>query len=155
MKVTTIVFLVKDRKIYLARKKRGFGEGYLNGYGGKMDPLRDLSIDHTAVREAEEEGGVRIHPSKLVKKAVIDFFEEGEHLFECHIWFAYEWEGEPSETEEMEKAVAHPLEDPPFEEMWHSDRTWMPIICSGNEIKGRSFYRKGMEVQERFEYESL
>lgn len=34
MKKVTIVFLVRDDKILLAMKKRGFGEGKWNGVGG-------------------------------------------------------------------------------------------------------------------------
>ena len=36
MAIATIIFLVDGENVYLSEKKRGFGVGYLNGYGGKV-----------------------------------------------------------------------------------------------------------------------
>jgi hypothetical protein len=33
---TTLLLLIKNNKIMLALKKRGFGEGKFNGVGGKL-----------------------------------------------------------------------------------------------------------------------
>lgn len=74
MKLTTIIFPIQDNYIFLANKKRGFGAGYLNGYGGKKQP-DDLTIEDTAVRELQEEAGVRALTQDLEKVAVIEFYE--------------------------------------------------------------------------------
>jgi hypothetical protein len=49
MKISTIVFPVKEDHIFLANKKRGFGAGFLNGYGGKKQP-EDATIEDVAAR---------------------------------------------------------------------------------------------------------
>ncbi len=66
-------------------KKRGFGAGYLNGYGGKPKDGEDIIA--TLGRELEEEGTVTILPENITLAGIIDFFEESNHIFECHIFF--------------------------------------------------------------------
>lgn len=154
MKMSTICFLVRDNHIFLANKRRGFGAGFLNGYGGKKQP-EDRSIEYTAVRELAEEGGVITSPEKLEKVAVIDFFEGETHIFECHIFFCRDWQGEFVETEEMEAPTPHDISNPPYERMWDADRVWLPLVCSGQKIRARSYYNEGMTEQVKFEHEPL
>jgi hypothetical protein len=42
-KQATLLFLIKDQKILLAMKKRGFGKGRWNGVGGKPEKTRQSS----------------------------------------------------------------------------------------------------------------
>ena len=44
-------------------KKRGFGKGKWNGFGGKVE--EGECIEDSAVRELEEECGLQVHPSNL------------------------------------------------------------------------------------------
>ena len=154
MKISTIVFPVKDNKIFLANKKRGFGTGFLNGYGGKQQP-EDSTIEHTAVREMEEEGGIVASLEDLEKVAVINFFEEDNEIFECHIFFCHNWRGEFQETEEMSAPQAFDILNPPYDKMWDADRVWLPLVCSGQKIRAISRYNKGMSKQESFDYKPL
>jgi len=154
MKISTICFPVKDNRIFLANKKRGFGKGFLNGYGGKKQ-LEDRSIEDTAVRELMEEGGIIASPEKLEKVAVIDFFEGETQIFECHIFFCRDWQGEFFETEEMGMPTSYEIVDLPYERMWDADRVWLPLICSGQKIRARSYYNEGMTEQVKFEHEPL
>jgi ADP-ribose pyrophosphatase YjhB (NUDIX family) len=48
---STLSFLIKDNKVLLAQKKRGFGVGKWNGVGGKKNS--DETIEQTAKRETE------------------------------------------------------------------------------------------------------
>jgi 8-oxo-dGTP pyrophosphatase MutT (NUDIX family) len=154
MKISTICFPVRDGKIFLANKKRGFGAGFLNGYGGKRNS-EDLTIEDTAVREMEEEGGIVASPGGLEKVAVINFFEEDVQIFECHVFFCRDWQGEFSETEEMSAPQPYDILNPPFDRMWNADRVWLPLVCSGQKIQAISKYNKGMTKQESFEYKPL
>ena len=52
----TLLFVVRDGRILLIRKKRGLGAGKINGPGGKLDP-REAPLAG-AIREVEEEIGV-------------------------------------------------------------------------------------------------
>ena len=45
-----------ERQLLLGRKKRGFGEGKWNGFGGKLEPGE--TVEEAAVRELQEESGV-------------------------------------------------------------------------------------------------
>ena len=153
MKVTTILFLTHGNEIYLSEKKKGFGTGYLNGYGGRI--AEGESIEETAVRELNEEAGVTANLQKLEKVAVIDFFEDKEHIFECQVFFLPEWEGQLKETEEMAHPQLYPITNLPYERMWKSDRIWLPLIFAGKKIQARAYYKKGMDEMKHFEYKAL
>ena len=103
--------------------------------------------------ELKEEAGVTAQ--ELEKMAVIEFFEEQTPIFECHIFFCRHWQGELSETDEM--GVPHPydINNIPFDQMWHADRTWIPMICARQKIRAKSYYNKGMTRQDHFEYVPL
>ena len=52
-----LLFIVRDEKILLIRKKRGFGAGKINGPGGKVDPGETPL--QSALRETFEELGIK------------------------------------------------------------------------------------------------
>ena len=72
MRQTTLCLLVKEQEILLAMKKRGFGAGKWNGYGGKPEPGEDLAS--AAVRETAEEIGVQINRQDLIKLGRMEFY---------------------------------------------------------------------------------
>ncbi len=154
MRITTIVFPIQGQNVFLANKKDGFGVGFLNGYGGKQKPI-DTTIDDTAIRELEEEAGAVASKRDLEKVAVIDFFEGEVHLYECHIYFCRRWAGDLRETEEMGFPELHSMSNMPFDRMWHADKTWIPLVFSGQKIRAKSHYDTGMKKQVCFEYEPL
>ena len=51
-----LLFIVREEKILLIHKKRGFGAGKINGPGGKIDPGETPL--QSAVRETFEELGI-------------------------------------------------------------------------------------------------
>ncbi|KAH9555225.1 hypothetical protein CY35_08G103800 [Sphagnum magellanicum] len=55
-KVLTLVIIEKEGKVLLGMKKRGFGQGYYNGFGGKVETGE--TVEEAAARELEEEAGV-------------------------------------------------------------------------------------------------
>jgi 8-oxo-dGTP pyrophosphatase MutT (NUDIX family) len=54
----TLLLLRSNGRILLGRKKRGFGAGKANGFGGKVEVGE--TIKEAAVREMHEESGVTI-----------------------------------------------------------------------------------------------
>lgn len=133
MKETTLLFLRRSDEILLAMKKRGFGEGRWNGVGGKIEPGE--SVEAAMVREVEEEIGVT--PTKYQQVADISFdqFFKGEPAqMHLHIFFATEWEGEPTESEEM-KPQWYRVDALPFKDMWPDDPYWLPLVLEGKKIK--------------------
>jgi len=71
MRDTTLILPMRDGRILLGMKKRGFGVGKLNGFGGKLN--EGESIVEAAVRELEEEIGIVAKVENLKKRAELTF----------------------------------------------------------------------------------
>lgn len=139
----TLCILIKDKEILLAMKKRGFGQGKWNGVGGKLDFEKgDKNIIDTAVRETKEEIGVEIkNPEKV---AVLNFYfpYKKEWNQDVHIFLIKEWQGEPSESEEMSPKWFR-IDKVPFAEMWDDDKFWLPHILGGRKMKANFVFKEG------------
>jgi 8-oxo-dGTP pyrophosphatase MutT (NUDIX family) len=143
-KQATICFILDRKKgqVLLAMKKKGFGVNKYNGYGGKPDPNKDKTIKETATRELEEESGLIVDVSKLMKVGEIDFyFPESKKQYNqtAHIYIIEECIGVPIETEEM-KPEWFDLDKIPYDKMWDTDQHWMPHILAGQKIFGRFLF---------------
>lgn len=126
-KVTTLCLLRHQDRVLLAMKKRGFGAGKWNGYGGKVMPGE--SIEASVKREAQEEGHVVLR--NLRNCGLLHFSFEGSDLtIECHVFWTDAWDGTPEETEEMAPRW-FPANALPYGEMWAGDPLWMPLLLSG------------------------
>jgi len=143
LRQVSLIFLRKDDEILLAMKKRGFGEGFFNGVGGKQDPGE--TIEQTAIRECQEE--INVTPKNLGKVAIINFYFVGkpEHDQQCHVYFCEEWDGEPTETEEMRPDWVN-LADIPYEKMWNDDIIWLPKVLGGEKLEADFRFDKDDEI---------
>ena len=133
MRLTTLCFLVRRDEVLLAMKKRGFGAGKFNGVGGKVE-AGELVLD-AAIREAEEEIGVKIAPPDALHRAGLRFYFDGKPEWnqECDVFIAKTWRGEPQETEEM-KPQWFSITKLPFEKMWIDDPLWLPRVLKGERL---------------------
>jgi len=133
----TICFLIKEGKyVCLAEKKRGFRQGKINGYGGKVEPGE--TVDEAAVREVLEESGLL--NVQIIKKGIVNFVDpEVTHI--CHIYIAQNWEGEVQETDEM-KPEWYEIDKIPFDRMGPADKTWVPHVLQGHNIQANFYYDK-------------
>src|SRR3990167_5319839 len=90
-KQLTLCIIHEHPRVLLGMKKRGFGEGRWNGFGGKVDAGE--TIEDAARREVLEECGVSV--GELKKRGVLEFsFERNpEEILEVHIFKAehFEW----------------------------------------------------------------
>lgn len=140
--VETLVLVHQRPKILLAMKKRKFGAGHYNGFGGKVE--EGESLRECAIRETYEEGGIKILNPEHVGKILFKFLESDEPDHDVHLFRVLDYEGEPAETEEM--APAWFDEDKiPFDEMWPDDKFWMPLFLAGKKFVGE-FHFKGKEI---------
>lgn len=134
--VTTLAIIEDGKRALLAMKKRGFGEGWWNGYGGKVQ--EGESIEEAMVRELREESG--IVAITYNERAVIEFFFKGtDKEVEMHIFEISEYEGEPKETDEMSPKWFL-KDDIPYDQMWPADRNWMPLFFEGKNFEGRAVF---------------
>ena len=133
--VATLVLLRREDEILLAMKKRGFGKGYWNGPGGKVEPGE--SLEQAMIRECQEEIGVV--PTRFHKVAEHDFVLDSAtqpwHIY-GHVYLCHEWQGEPHETEEMAPRWFKTT-NIPYGAMWQDDIYWLPLVLSGTLLKTR------------------
>lgn len=150
MRLVTLCLLVdrENKKVLLAMKKRGFGEGKWNGLGGKVDESAKESVEDAMAREVYEEIGVEV--KKYYKVAVFDFIFKfnGDFSQRMHTFIATEWVDEPKETEEM-RPQWFAWEDIPYDEMWEPDRHWIPKVLKGKRLIGRFVFGDNNQLIEK------
>lgn len=130
----TLVFLIKDNKVCLAEKKRGFRSGFLNGYGGKLE--ENESAQAAAIRELFEESEVT--EPVLESKGLI-YFHDFDVTHKVHIYTCNTWRGDPIETEEM-KPFWFEIKKVPIERMGQADKIWLPRLLDDYMINARFYY---------------
>ena len=126
-------------------KKRGFGAGRWNGFGGKVSAAE--TIEDAAKRETQEEAGVKV--GNLYKVGIIDFeFKGNSEIQEVHIFKSDNFLGEPMESEEMKPQWFH-IDEIPFKEMWPDDIHWLPLFLSGKKFKGKFLFGESDVILEQ------
>lgn len=126
----TLCILRQDNKILLAIKKRGFGEGKWNGYGGKLN--EEESLEDALAREVKEESTVTLSLYEKRGEMIFTFPDIIRHVY---IYEGMGWKGEPSETEEM-RPQWFTFDEIPFSNMWVSDTGWFPYFLKRIPFKG-------------------
>ncbi|CAG7716982.1 unnamed protein product [Allacma fusca] len=134
--VYNLTFIIKGDKVLLGLKKRGFGTGKWNGFGGKLEPGE--TVTDSAVREIEEECGLRVRPEDLKLMGVNHFeFLWNPGVREVHIFTCDKYEGEIIESEEM-LPKWYPIDETPRNEMWTDDVHWFSLLFG--EIRFRGYF---------------
>lgn len=131
----TLVFIVKDGRILLIRKKRGLGAGKINGPGGRLE--RGETPLEGAVREVQEE--LRVTPLGLRLAGEHSFQFVDGYSIHVHVFIASDYEGTPTETDEA-VPLWFPLQNIPYDEMWVDDRLWIPHLLNGITFSGRFIF---------------
>lgn len=137
-KVMTLCVVYERPRVLLGMKKRGFGAGKWNGFGGKVLPHE--TIIEGAVRELKEEANIKAQ--KIKEAGVLIFkFQGNPELLEVHIFGVEQFKGKPTESEEM-KPQWFSINEIPFEDMWPDDKYWFPSFLEGKNFKGRVLFNK-------------
>ncbi|XP_042293524.1 7,8-dihydro-8-oxoguanine triphosphatase [Sceloporus undulatus] len=123
-KLFTLVLVVQPQRVLLGMKKRGFGAGLWNGFGGKVQPGE--TIEQAARRELQEESGLTVDSIEKMGKITFEFVGNTE-LMEVHIFRADSFQGDPTESDEM-RPQWFELDQVPFKNMWPDDIYWFPLL---------------------------
>ncbi len=145
-KILTLALLVKEGKILLGMKKRGFGAGRYNGFGGKVQ--EGESIEAAAKRETLEECGLSITAMEEVGVHEFRFVANPDEVLEVHVFRVNAFEGVPIETEEM-KPDWFDIERIPYDSMWPDDRLWLPTFLAGKKFQASFLFGKEDVVLEQ------
>jgi len=135
----TLVLITKNNQILLGLKKRGFGMGKFNGFGGKVEA--DESIEEAARREVFEETSLEI--KTLTKLAIIDFAWQDNKRppQEVHVFYSDNFIGRPEETEEM-RPNWFDIDKIPYKKMWDDDKYWFPLFLKKEQFKAQFLFDK-------------
>lgn len=152
-KLLTLCIIHQHPKILLGMKKRGFGAGRWNGFGGKVSAVE--TIEDAVRREIQEEAGIEI--GNLDKVGIIEFeFKGNPEILEVHIFKSDNFLGEPIESEEMKPHWFH-VDEIPFNDMWPDDKYWIPLFLNGKKFRGKFLFGESDIVleQELIEVEEI
>ena len=131
----TLCQVVDGDRILLGMKKRGFGVGKWNGFGGKVE--KGETAEAAASRELSEEAGLQSRV--LQHRGVLLFsFQGSPKLMRVHMFLTRfsDCDGEVTESEEM-RPEWFPVSGIPFDKMWADDELWMGRVLEGDSVEGR------------------
>lgn len=144
-RLLTLCMVRRGGTLLLGMKKRGFGAGRWNGFGGKVEDGE--TVEQAAVRELREEAGIAAR--SLSARGRLRFtFASGDPELDVRVFAVDAFDGEPVETEEMRPAWF--AEDAlPFDAMWPDDRHWVPLFLAGASFQGAFRFGDGDAILDR------
>ncbi len=140
----TVCLSIKEGKVLLGMKTRKIGVGCWNGYGGGIE--EGETILGCAIRELEEEVGLKAKEEDLEKVAIVDFHNQKSDgttfVSRVHFFLVKDWEGEPKETEDgaMVTPTFFDINNLPFDKMMPADKEYFPLILKGKKLLVESWY---------------
>ena len=137
----TLCIPLHENKVLLGMKKRGFGAGKYNGFGGK--PIKREKIEETAVWELYGESGLKCYIGNLKKVAEFDFFfpHKPEWNQIVHVYLISKFFGKLQETKEM-AFQWFDKEKIPYHQMWDDDKHWLPLILEGKTLNATFIFKE-------------
>jgi 8-oxo-dGTP pyrophosphatase MutT (NUDIX family) len=156
MRQTTLCLLMQGKppeQVLLGFKKEGFGQGKYTGFGGKLEPGETLA--RAAIRELEEETGVRVREEDLEPMGRLEFHFPAKPAWSqaVYVFAAWRWWGRVRESREMRPAW-FPVLQLPFEQMWQDGAHWLPRILAGESIQARFIFHSDNETIRELEIRS-
>lgn len=135
-KILTLCIVHQHPRVLLGMKKRGFGQGRWNGFGGKVKDGE--SIEEAAKRELFEEAGLEV--LDINRLGVLDFqWQSKPEILQVNIFKVCQLDGEPRETEEM-RPCWFDIKEIPFSKMWPDDKHWFPLFLEDKKFRGKFLF---------------
>ena len=132
-RICTLCFIERYGKILLGKKKRGFGTGRWNGFGGKLEAGEELLP--SLLREAREEFGFELDQKRKKKVGEIYFTvldNKDWNDIDVHVYYGT-CDSDPVETEELVPGWFD-RDALPYDEMWIDDKYWLPLLLDGKKF---------------------
>jgi len=135
-----LIFDEENSLILLGMKKRGFGVGKYNGFGGHVDPGE--SFEQACSRELLEECGLSYSLTKENKVGEFDFYFPHKPEFDqtVHVYLIKNIHGDPIESEEMAFRW-FPVGEIPYSQMWDDDKYWVPHVIHGKKLRATFVFK--------------
>jgi len=138
----TLILITKGEEILLGLKKRGFGMGKINGFGGKVEAGE--TIEEAAIREVFEECSLEIKSMEHIATTNFSWQNKNQDI-EIYVFHTKDFTGKPQESEEM-KPAWYNINDVPYKKMWDDSRYWFPLFLKGEKFKAQFILDKHDKV---------
>lgn len=145
MQEATLCYVVCDDEVLMIEKRRGLGEGWYNGPGGKLEDGE--SPRECVVREVREEVDIDVGSDDLEKAGELVFVLDGSVHTRCHVFRTDSFDGGPTASPEA-RPVWFDVEDVPYDRMWDDDDLWLPGVLEGRTVSGRFEFEGGEPLDE-------
>jgi hypothetical protein len=87
------------------------------------------------------------------KGETLFIYEDGTEI-NSHVFLCKQWQGEPSESEEMAPEWFD-LDKIPYDQMWATDKNWMPVILSGKSVKAVFYFNADKKTIKSFDLKEI
>jgi 8-oxo-dGTP diphosphatase / 2-hydroxy-dATP diphosphatase len=142
-KVLTLSYIIDSNKVLLGYKKKGFGQGRWNGFGGKVE--NGESIKQAAMREIKEECGLDAKNLEAAGIIEFSFIKNPEEILEVNLFRSFNNAGEIIESEEMRPEWFN-FDKIPYEDMWDDDQYWLADFLAGKNVKAKFLFDENDKV---------
>ena len=145
-------FLIKDDKVLLVRKQKGFGAGRLNVPGGRLK--EGETPEEGVVREALEETGLRL--DDLKRQGILRFYfgEKGEPDWILYVFSSTSFKGKLRDSIEGTLEWVE-LDRLPYEKLLEDNRYWIPLLRKGRSFSGAFYFNESGERLLRYSLREL
>ncbi len=153
----TLCFVFREEPqpaVLLGYKKRGFGQGKFDGFGGKLKDGETLA--QAARRELLEESGISVELPDLAAFGSLTFIfpYKPEWNQVVHLFVAQKWVGVPSESEEM-RPEWFDLSSLPLQRMWDDTQYWLPHLLLRHPIDATFIINEDNETVNKYSLQLL